>query len=51
MQDSNRAQLLVIGQLIASQRHKASDRRARFYKVWKRFDRRRARKQLLEVLS
>ena len=50
MQDENRGQLLALGQLIAGQRGHAKDRRIRFYKVWKRFDRRCARKRILQVL-
>jgi len=51
MQVENRGQLLLLGQLIASQRHQAADRRVRFHKVWKHFDRRGARKRILAVLS
>jgi CHAD domain-containing protein len=51
MLDENRRQLLTLGQLIAGQRACASHRRLQFHKVWKRFDRRGARKKLRDVLK
>ena len=51
MCDKNRRQLLALGQLIAAQRRCASGRRAQFHNVWKRFDRRGARKKLQDILK
>lgn len=51
IQAVNRDELLALGQLIAIQRRQASFQRAKFCKAWSRFDRRRARKRMLEVLS
>jgi CHAD domain-containing protein len=50
MESGNRGQLLALGQLIDSQRRHAWDRRKRFHKTWKRFDRRHARKRMLKLL-
>ena len=51
MQAKNRGELLALGQLINSQRLQATDRRDRFHEVWKRFDRKGCRKQVLAVLK
>jgi CHAD domain-containing protein len=47
----NRGQLVALGQLIHSQRLRAADRRARFKKAWKRFDRKGERKRLRGLLA
>ena len=51
METDNRGQLLALGQLIASQRRHATNRRRRFFKTWKRFDRRQAQQQMLTLLK
>ena len=51
MQAENRGQLIALGQLIYSQGQQAADRRARFHKVWKHFDRKGQRKQILRLLG
>ena len=51
MQTENRGQLIALGQLINAQRQKAADRRGRFHKVWKRFDRKGQRKQIVHLLD
>ena len=51
MQAKNRGQLIALGQLIYSQGQQAADRRARFHEVWKHFDRKGQRKQILRLLG
>lgn len=51
MQAENRGQLIALGQLVNAQRQKAADRRGRFHKVWKSFDRKCRRKQIVRLLD
>jgi CHAD domain-containing protein len=51
MQANNRGELIALGQLISSQRRRATDRRAGFHEVWKCFDRTGRRKQILAALK
>lgn len=46
-----RAQFLVLGQLVGSQRHNAEVRRGQVGDAWKRFDRKRWRKRVLAVFA
>jgi CHAD domain-containing protein len=47
----NREELIVLGQLIGSQRRRAIDRRAGFHDHWERFDRTGRRRQILAILQ
>ena len=51
MQAKNRGQLIALGQLIYSQGQQAADRRTHFYEVWKRFDRKGQRNQIVRLLG
>ena len=51
MRPENRGVLIALGQLIHSQRAEAAIRRERFPRIWKRFDRRGRRKEILALLS
>jgi CHAD domain-containing protein len=51
LQTKSRGELIALGQLIAAQLRRAADRRAHFREVWKRFDRKNARKRVLAALK
>lgn len=51
MEPEHRNQLIVLGQLIHSQRAVASARRAAFHKVWRQFDIVAGRKQLINTID
>jgi CHAD domain-containing protein len=51
LRNSNRGQLIALGQLISGQRRQAAAKREDFFEVWKRFDRKRWRRTILFALG